>query len=90
MAPEDGTVSYHASVTGSATIKSVVYGGDDKPVTVSNPTLPFETQVPLHGGATMDITVYGSIENGDEGNVLAGYGFLGGSGASYEANAFCR
>jgi len=89
-APEDGTATYHAVVTGSATIKSIVYGGGDDAVTESNPTLPFEVQVSVPSGASIDITVYGSIDNGADGNVLADYGFLGASGATYTAHASCR
>ena len=90
-APEDGTVSYGASVTGAATIKSVVYRGQDKPVTVAEPTLPFELQVPVASGASIAITVYGSIDNGEEGNVLVSYSFLAANGGnSYEFHASCR
>lgn len=90
-APDDGTVTYTASVTGSGTIKSVVYRAGDKSVTADAPKVPFEIQVPVAGGASIDVTVYGSIENDTEGNVLAGYSFLDGTdGASYDFSSTCR
>jgi ABC-type glycerol-3-phosphate transport system substrate-binding protein len=90
-APNDGTVTFTASVTGSGTIKSVVYRTGDKSVTADTPKVPFEIQVPVASGASVDVTVYGSIENDTEGNVLAGYSFLDGTdGASYDFSSTCR
>ena len=90
-APDDGTVTFTASVTGSGTVKSVVYRAGDKAVTADTPKVPFEIQVAVAGGTSIDVTVYGSIENDTEGNVLAGYSFLDAAGGdSYEFSSTCR
>lgn len=90
-AREDGSVTYSASVTGSATIKSVVYQDGDKSVTVDSPKVPVSIKVLVASGAKVDITVYGSIENDAEGNILASYNFLDAAGAdSYEFSSTCR
>jgi|SRR6187399_1675661 len=90
-APEDGSVTYTASITGAATIKSVVYQDGDKTVTVDGPKVPVSIKVPVAGGAAVDITVYGSIANDAEGNIVAGYSFLDSAGAdSYEFSSTCR
>jgi hypothetical protein len=90
-APEDGVVTYTASVTGAATIKSVMYLDRDQSITADSPKVPFEMKIPVAGGASVDITVYGSIDNDAEGNVLAGYSFLGtAAGDSYVFSSTCR
>ncbi len=91
QAPADGTVTYTASVTGAGTIKAVVYLDGDSSVNENSPQVPFEKAVPVASGAPIGFTVYGSIENGAEGNVLAAFEFLGAaSGGSYQSNASCR
>lgn len=89
-APGDGTVTYTASVTGAGTVKSVVFLENGSSVTKDNPQLPFEAHAAVSAGAAIDVTVYGSIENDSEGNVLAGYTFEGNAGDSYVFSSTCR
>jgi hypothetical protein len=90
-APDDGTVTYAASVTGAGAIKAVVYLAAGTSVNENSPQVPFDKAVPVASGAPISFTVYGSIENGAAGNVLAAFEFLGAAaGDSYQSNASCR
>ena len=77
-APDDGTVTYTASVTGAGAIKAVVYLDAGTSVNENSPPVPFEKEVPVASGAPIGFTVYGSIENGAAG------------GGSYQSSATCR
>jgi hypothetical protein len=88
-AAADGTVSYHASITGDADITTVIYRSADGPQDVSTPTLPFQVDVAVASGQALAITASGTAKS--DGNVLVGYTFQDSAGSDpVVASAQCR
>ncbi len=78
-ASADGTVTYTASITGDATLDSVVYRTQTGPQTAS-PTPPFQTDVTVQSGLGIGITATGITKPG--GNIRVTSSFLPAGGTS--------
>jgi hypothetical protein len=79
-ASADGTVTYSASITGDATLDSVVYRTQDGPKTVGAPTSPFQIDVTVQSGLGIGITATGITKPG--GNLTVTSSFLPTGGTS--------
>jgi len=89
QAPADGTVTYHAAISGDAHIDSIINKTDAGPQTVSHPPLPFELDAAVTSGTPLGIIATGWMEEGA--NIVAGYTFVDALGASPDtASASCR
>jgi hypothetical protein len=79
-ASADGTVAYTATISGDATIDSVIFRTQDGPKTVSDPTPPFEMDVMVQGGLGIGITATGLAKEG--GKMVVGWSFQDTAGSS--------
>lgn len=77
---------YNASRTGSSTVSSLTYGGANGPVSVNNPSLPFNQTLSVPAGAEVFISVRGTARGGE---LKAGHAFTDGAAEIEQIEVTC-